>query len=372
MKIDQKRCPSVTLVGDRGIDHNLVTTEITMMTTASREWIDQSQWLDKKSEMEVREGMPMKSKRKRDRKARDRKAWRKSILAFILGGSIAGMGAIAIAANLTEADPERFPMTDQNGEDLGWYTVPSDLEILKEPNAKEILYGKVLLNETKRLLPDNVGATMNCNSCHIAEGKAQYGAPYLTTAHQYPKVMPRAGKMVSLEGRINGCFQRSMNGKPLDPESKEMKAMIAYMTWLSASQPADAKVALVNSGPVDERLVPDPIRGQAIYEAQCATCHGDQGEGLKDKRGNVIFPPLWGPESFNIGAGMARTYKAAQFVKYNMPMAVSFDGAWGQGGVLTDQEAVDVSEYFTHLPRPDFEGKVNDWPNGKKPKDARY
>lgn len=71
-------------------------------------------------------------------------------------------------------------MTDQNGEDLGWYTVPSDLEILKEPNAKEILYGKVLLNEIKRLLPDNVGATMNCNSCHIAEGKAQYGAPYLT------------------------------------------------------------------------------------------------------------------------------------------------------------------------------------------------
>lgn len=184
--------------------------------------------------------------------------------------------------------------------------------------------------------------------------------------------MPRAGKMVSLEGRINGCFQRSINGKPLDPKSKEMKAMIAYMSWLSASQPADAKVAIVNSGPVDESLVPDPVRGQAIYEAQCASCHGDQGEGLKDKRGNVIFPPLWGPESFNIGAGMARTYKAAQFVKYNMPMAVNFEGAWGQGGVLTDQEAVDVSEYFTHLPRPNFEGKVNVWPNGKKPKDARY
>lgn len=283
-----------------------------------------------------------------------------------------GLGAVAIASNLTAADPVTFPMVDKEGHELTHYTVPSDTEIIKEPNAQEILYGKVLLNETKRMLPDNVGATMNCNSCHIAEGKAQYGAPYLTTTPQYPKVMPRAAKLVDIQGRINGCFLRSMNGKALDPESKEMKAMVAYMEWLSQSQPEGAKVKLVNSGPVDENLVPDPMNGQVIYAAQCATCHGDQGEGMKDKRGNVIFPPLWGPESFNIGAGMARTYKAAQFVKYNMPMAVNKNGAWGQGHVLTDQEAVDVSEFFTHMPRPDFKGKVNDWPNGNKPKDARY
>ncbi len=286
--------------------------------------------------------------------------------------SIMMFGSTVIANELTAADPDRYAMVDKEGTELGWYSVPSDLEILNEPNADEIMYGKLLLNETKRMLPDNVGATMNCNSCHIAEGKANYGAPYLTTIHQYPKVMPRAGALVDIQGRINGCFQRSMNGKPLAVDSKEMAAMVAYMTWLSQSQPADAKVAVTNAGPIDMSLTPDPINGQVIYEAQCATCHGDQGEGLKDKRGNLIFPPLWGPESFNIGAGMARTYKAASFVKFNMPMAVSKEGAWGQGHVLTDQEAVDVSEYFTHLPRPDFKGKVNDWANGKKPKDARY
>jgi thiosulfate dehydrogenase len=43
----------------------------------------------------------------------------------------------------------------------------------------------------------------------------------------------------------------------------------------------------------------------------------------------------------------------------------------GQGG-LTDQEAVDVAEYFSHQPRPDFANKHKDWPNGKKPADARY
>ncbi|MHC5224872.1 c-type cytochrome [Ignatzschineria sp. LJL83] len=286
--------------------------------------------------------------------------------------AISTVATTAFATEYTESDPERFAMTTKEGEDLGWYTVPSDLEILKEPNADEIMYGKLILNETKRILPDNVGAMMNCNSCHTDQGKENYGNPYMTTSHQYPKVMPRSGKMTDLTMRINGCFQRSMNGKPLNPESKEMKAMIAYMDWLSQSQPADAKVNIVNAGPIDESLVPDPVKGQVIYAAQCATCHGNQGEGLKDKRGNIIFPPLWGPESFNIGAGLARTYKAASFVKYNMPMSVHKEGAWGQGNVLTDQEAVDVSEYFTHLPRPDFEGKVNDWPNGNKPKDARY
>ena len=59
------------------------------------------------------------------------------------------------------------------------------------------------------------------------------------------------------------------------------------------------------------------------------------------------------------GTGMARTYTAAGFVKNNMPV--------GQAG-LSDQEAIDVAEYFTHQPRRDFPTKVNDWPNGGKPK----
>lgn len=284
------------------------------------------------------------------------------------------MATSAFAYTLTDAQPKEYAMTSKDGQPLPDYVVPSDLEIAKEPNAEQIFYGKELLNSTKRLLPDNVGAMMNCNSCHVAEGKAEFGAPYLTSLPQYPKVMPRAGKMVNMEMRINGCFQRSMNGKPLNPESKEMKAIIAYMAWLSKTQPEGAKVQLVNSGPVDESLVPNVENGQVVYAERCASCHGNDGEGLKDKRGNIVFPPLWGDESFNIGAGLARTYKAAQFVKYNMPMGVETTGIWGQGsqGTLTDQEAVDVSEYFTHMPRPDFPGTVNDWPNGNKPKDARY
>lgn len=58
--------------------------------------------------------------------------------------------------------------------------------------------------------------------------------------------------------------------------------------------------------------------------------------------------------------------------KIPMPMGIQTKGLWGHGNVLSDQDAIDVAEFFTHQPRPDFAGKVNNWPNGKKTKDARY
>lgn len=262
--------------------------------------------------------------------------------------------------------------TDDANKDIGSYVIPQDTSIADEPNAERIMYGKRLLNETKRLLPNNVGAQMNCNSCHIGQGKIPLGDPYINSYNFYPRVMPRAGKEVDLTMRINGCFQRSMNGKPLKPESEEMLSMLAYMEWLSQKTPKAQRVNIDNAGKIDESLIPDPVHGEKIYHAQCATCHGDNGEGIKDSRGDIVFPPLWGDESFNIGAGLARTYKAAAFVKYNMPMGIQTKGLWGHGNVLSDQDAVDVAEFFTHQPRPDFAKKDGDWPTVPKPKDARY
>ena len=296
--------------------------------------------------------------------------------------SISVLTAVACAVTISgcsqpepaERNPVEYKLvtTDDANKDIGSYVLPQDTSILDEPNAEKIIYGKRLLNETKRLLPDNVGAQMNCNSCHIAQGKIPLGDPYINSHNFYPRVMPRAGKEVDLTMRINGCFQRSMNGKPLKPESDEMLAILAYMEWLSQNTPKTQKVNINNTGKVDESLIPDPVQGEKIYYAQCATCHGDNGEGIKDSRGDIIFPPLWGDESFNIGAGLARTYKAAAFVKYNMPIGIQTQGLWGHGNVLSDQDAVDVAEFFTHKPRPDFAKKNGDWPTAPKPKDARY
>lgn len=293
-------------------------------------------------------------------------------LAVTVAAATAGWTFIVQPSRIDAPPLPSYDVVDESGKVVGQYTIPSDDLIAKEPDAEAIMYGKRLLNETARLLPENVGAGLNCNSCHLAQGKLDKGAPYINAYNFYPRVMPRAGKEVNLTMRINGCFQRSMNGKPLDPKSEEMGAMIAYMKWLGQGLPKEHMVKVEGAGKLDETLVPNADNGKAIYATQCAVCHGNDGEGKKDQFGDYTFPPLWGDDSFNIGAGMARTYKAAAFVKYNMPVSIHLEGPLGQGGLLTDQEAIDVSEYFTHMPRPDFAGKVKDWPNSKKPKDARY
>jgi len=300
----------------------------------------------------------------------------RQIAVFGIGAAILITGTAFLfnrfSASLDAPAPSAYAVLDKQKKQVGRYVIPADRDILRQPDATLILHGKRLLNETARLLPDNVGNGLNCNSCHIGQGKVGNVASYINTSNFYPAVMPRAGKEVDLVMRINGCFQRSMNGKPLQPDGTDMKAMVAYMDWLRQGVEKGTRVAIPDAGSVDETLTPDPINGARIYAAQCSTCHGSDGEGIRDTAGDYIFPPLWGDESFNIGAGLARTYKAAQFVKYAMPPAQNGNLPMGQGEVLTDQEAVDVSEYFTHMPRPDFAGKAKDWPNSRKPADARY
>jgi thiosulfate dehydrogenase len=114
---------------------------------------------------------------------------------------------------------------------------------------------------------------------------------------------------------------------------------------------------------VSTALKPDPARGKLVYADKCGSCHGESGGGTPNPAGGFFFPPLWGNASFNVGAGMARTYTAAGFIRQNMPP--------GQGGSLSEQDAVDVALYMTHQPRPAFAAAKNDYAKGGKPKDAR-
>lgn len=251
------------------------------------------------------------------------------------------------------------------------FDTPRLADMLTEKNATQLVQGARLNIETGRLLPNHVGNGLNCASCHLNAGTVADGSPYLGVAASFPSYAARAGRIITLEDRINGCFQRSMNGKPLPVASDEMQAMVAYFNWMRRDVKPGDKVAGRGVGKMDLALKPDDVNGQHVYLAQCAACHGQQGEGIKDQSGHWVYPPLWGDQSFNIGAGMARTYTAAAFVKRNMPIAAHDRFPLGQGA-LSDQEALDVAEFFTHQPRPDFAAKVKDWPKDKKPADARY
>ena len=287
------------------------------------------------------------------------------VLSFVRENWGQGAGPV-MEAQVADARKALDPSVDTSR-----FVTPRIADLLKAPNAQQLIYGMRLNQETRELLPKHVGNDLNCSSCHLNAGTVADGSPYIGVSAFFPSYAPRAGKEITMEDRINGCFRRSMAGFPLKNDSEEMKAMVAYFDWMKGETRPEDKVEGRGVGKVDANLKPNPENGKVIYAALCSVCHGASGEGVKDATGKVIYPALWGDRSFNIGAGMARTYTAAAFVKRNMPIGMHGKFPLGQGG-LTDQEAIDVAEYFSHMPRKDFPDKVNDWPKGGKPKDARY
>lgn len=267
---------------------------------------------------------------------------------------LALFGVLAINAVHAQSSPPR-PEAE--------FKVPAESSIPAGPLGDAIRNGKLLLTETHQRLPKNVGNKLTCSNCHLGAGTTPKASPWVGIWGVFPEYRTRSAKINSLQQRVNDCFERSMNGKALAYDSKEMNDILAYMQWASSGVPTGVNVKGRGFGPINRELKPDSEKGKAVYAAKCASCHGPNGEGMKLPNGAYSFPPVWGKDSFNVGAGMARTYTAAAFVKHNMPL--------GQPNTLSDQEAVNVAEFFTHQPRPDFAGKTKDWPKGDKPKDAR-
>jgi thiosulfate dehydrogenase len=230
-------------------------------------------------------------------------------------------------------------------------SVPND------PLGASIRRGHALLVATKDSLPAQVGNNLRCVSCHLDDGRRADAMPWIGVYGRFPQYRPRAGRVLTLEDRINGCIQRSMHGTALERGSRDMLDMVSYMAFLSRGIPVGTQV----QGQGTRQLRPldfDTLRGERIYERKCAVCHGDGGLGTR------IAPAVWGVGSYNIGAGMARVRTAAAFIQANMP----FDDP----GSLSDQEAFDVAAYINSRARPDFPAKENDWPKGDPPPDVAY
>ena len=236
---------------------------------------------------------------------------------------------------------------------------PPDSAIPASDLGDAIRRGRALVLATAESLPGHVATAprLRCVSCHLDEGRRANGSPWVGVSARFPQYSGRAARVITLEDRINGCFRRSMNGKPLAVDSADMRDIVAFFTFLSRgvrvgdTVPGQGLPKL----PVTQG---DSAAGHRLFAATCVRCHGPDGHGTG------VAPPLWGPGSFNIGAGMARVRTAAAFIRYNMP----FD----RPGTLTDQQAFDIASYVTAQPRPDLPGKENDWPRGNPPPDAAY
>lgn len=240
---------------------------------------------------------------------------------------------------------------------------PPDLAAAPEgPEGDAIRRGYEIVSRTHEVLPEHARNGLHCTSCHLEGGTKPGAAPWIGLLAVFPEYRARSGKEDTIQDRINDCFERSMNGVALDPGSDDMAAIVAYMAFISEGVPAGETPGR-GFVRIEPPPVPDREAGEALYALHCAACHGEDGRG-RTHEGAYLFPPLAGPDSFNLGAGMARLDTAAAFVRANMPV--------GRGNTLTEQEAYSIADYFIHLARPDFPGKERDWPRGGKPRDARY
>lgn len=224
------------------------------------------------------------------------------------------------------------------------FSPPSEASMPDGDYGKVVQLGQNVFVETKKYAGRFVGNDLSCANCHLDAGRKPGSAPLWAAFIRYPAFRSKTGKVDTLASRIQGCFQYSMNGKAPQQDDEIMTALQTYAFWLATGAPVGTPV----NGSGYPKLQPPQItasyeRGEKVYNQNCALCHGADGAGQR-ARDQQVFPPLWGPRSFNWGAGMHQLANAAAFIKANMPL--------GKGGSLSEQEAWDVAMFMNSHERP--------------------
>ncbi len=257
-----------------------------------------------------------------------------------------------------------------------WVAPSLYLDTKLEGEEREfVIYGEALIENTAKYLGPNGSVAaitngMNCQNCHLNAGKKSWGNNYGAVASTYPKFRDRSGSMETIYKRVSDCMERSLNGKTLDSNSKEMKAMIAYIKWVGhAVEKGQTPSGSGIQPPAYLDRAASPEKGNLVYVSKCQSCHGANGEGVMALNGkSYTYPPLWGPQSYNTGAGLFRLSRFAGYVRDNMPL----NQATHDAPVLSDEEAWDVAAFVNSRPRP-VKDLSSDWPNiSKKPIDHPF
>jgi thiosulfate dehydrogenase len=278
------------------------------------------------------------------------------IAGLLLVATAAGGGAFAQTPNLSNLPMWSVPEVGALPDDEHGRLVRRGRDLVTATYAH---IGPAVADPAKRYAGNNLA----CSNCHLNAGTKKFGIPLWGLKDQFPSYSWEAGHEITIEDRLNSCMTRSMNGKPLPNDSPEMKALVAYINFLSTGVQAGEKLSGLGEGkmPFMQRAA-DPVRGKRIFARTCATCHGPDGLGIPRSRADpaqgYMVPPLWGPDSFNNGAGMGTLITAANFIRFNMPNGTSYDHPR-----LTQTEAWDVAAYVVSQPRPQRAGLDKDYPD---------
>jgi len=239
--------------------------------------------------------------------------------------------------------------------------------------SNEIRWGFKIFTNTPHEAPKFAPGKVSCNNCHLNGGQRELSLPILDVGGMFPEYNRRSGRLYSLGDRVVDCFLRSENATGAaeaelpTTTSREVLAVSAYITWLARGAEVGKNpswrgrntIAAANLIPI-EKL--DPRKGEALFMDRCTNCHGEDGQGVAigDKKAG----PLWGPDSWNDGAGAARVYTLAGIIRYSMPYL--------NPGSLTDQEAQELAAFINSKPRPSYPYKAQDYRTEKLPVDSVY
>ena len=244
--------------------------------------------------------------------------------------------------------------------------------------SNDIRWGFRIFTNTSVETPQFVPGKISCSNCHLNAGQRERALPLIGVAAMFPEYNRRSGRLYTLNDRIVDCYFRSQNATgfvfdgsartPLPTQtSKEVLALSAYITWLARGYEVGKSLSWRGQNTIaEENRIPvaklDPTRGEALFMERCINCHGKDGQGVAI--GEKKAGPLWGPDSWNDGAGAARIYTLAGMIRYMMPYTAP--------GSLTDEEAQQLAAFINSRPRPVFPFKDQDYLTEKLPADSVY
>jgi len=254
------------------------------------------------------------------------------------------------------------------------WIIPDTTELTNTEKDALIKYGRSLIVNTSfyfgpKGIIANKSNGLNCQNCHLDAGTRLFGNNFSLVSTGYPRYKERSGTIETVVKKVQDCFERSLNGKTIDSNSREMKAFVAYLQWIGKNVKKDS---LPEGSGIEElpflNRAADTAKGRIVYVLKCQTCHGKNGEGILNADGTAYtYPALWGKHSYNIGASIYRISKFAGYVKNNMPF-----GATHEKEQLTNEEAWDVAAFVNSQPHP-YKNISKDWPKiTSKPYDFPY
>jgi len=275
----------------------------------------------------------------------------RQVLPWTVGGMLL-IGLVIAGIGMTQGPQAPVSTPDSVvASTTGKFEPPSEDAIPEGPDGDSIRRGMEIFLNTGTAAARYAGSSLSCGNCHLDAGRTANASPMWAAWVKYPAYRTKDNAINTMEDRIRGCFVYSMNagaspaGVPPPYGDDIYRDLQAYFAWLATGAPMGMEMA----GRGYPKL-PEPAQGfdlasgEQVYAENCVACHGANGEGVQNPDGTYAYPPLWGPHSFNWGAGMGKLPNASGFIKANMP--------FGNGNSLTDQQAWDVAAYVMSHERP--------------------